>query len=195
MTDPSADSPRPFARLIRRLHRRPEELAILDVVHPEASWSTRITLGVREIPVEAVRGTALAGPRLRGADFRPVRAARTDGWAGRWHRLERGFDDLSPLPPIEVLAVGDEYWVVDGHNRVALARQRHLGYLDANVIGLSWPDGPTLGLDGADLRRAVEAGAIQRAAASGGGRASILTPLAAERVDGRGLIPCAASCS
>jgi hypothetical protein len=189
MTDPSDPfdpSPRRLSQLVRRLHRRSPELPVLDAVYPQARSSTRVPLGVREIPVAAIRGTAVAGPRLRGADFRPVRAARTDGWQGRWRRLERGLDALSPLPPIEVLAVGDEYWVLDGHNRVALARRRHLGYLDANVVGLSWPGGPVLELTGADLRTGLEAGAVQRAAASGGSRASLLTPLAAELIGGRG---------
>ena len=194
MPDRSDHSTRRLSRLLRRLPRASVELPVLDVVHPQASLSTRVPLGVREIPVDAVRGTAVTGPRLRGADFRPVRAARTNGWQGRWHRLERGFDDLSPLPPIEVLAVDDEYWVVDGHNRVALARRRRLGYLDANVVGLSWPGGPALQLQGADLRAAVEAGAIQRAAASGGRRASMLTPIAAELIGGRGGVSLPPAC-
>jgi hypothetical protein len=178
-------SPFGLSRLLRRLHPPRVELPVLDVVHPEASSGTRISLGVMDIAVDSVRGTAVGGPRLRGADFRPVPAARNRTWQGRWSRLERGFDTQTALPPIDVLAVGDEYWVVDGHNRVALARRRHLGYLDANVVALTWPGGPGLELQGADLRAAVEAGAIQRAAASGGGGASILTPLAAELVRGR----------
>lgn len=184
-----------FTRLLQRFHRPPMELPVLDVVHPEASSGTRISLGVRDIAVGSVRGTAVGGPRLRGADFRPVPAARSRGWQGRWSRLERGFDTQTALPPIDVLAVGDEYWVVDGHNRVALARRRHLGYLDANVVALAWPGGPGLELQGADLRTAVEAGAIQRAAASGGRGASMLTPIAAQLVGGRGRPrPAAASC-
>ena len=190
---PDADTTHRF-RLLRGLHRQARELPVLDQVHPEAAFGTRVTLGTREIEVDDVRGTAVAGPRLRGADFRPVRAARDRGWQGRWRRLEQAFDDLSPLPPIEVLAVGDEYWVVDGHNRVALSRRRRLGFLDANVVGLTWPGGPRLQLDGSDLREGMASGAIQRAAATGGGRASVLTPLAAELVAGRGSTPRLATC-
>jgi hypothetical protein len=38
-----------------------------------------------------------------------------------------------PLPPIEVYALGEEYYVVDGHHRVAAARALGYLYLDALV--------------------------------------------------------------
>jgi hypothetical protein len=37
------------------------------------------------------------------------------------------------LPPIFVYRVGDEYFVVDGHNRVSVARQRGLTHIHAEV--------------------------------------------------------------
>src|ERR687886_2350641 len=37
------------------------------------------------------------------------------------------------LPPIEVYALGEEYYVVDGHHRVAAARALGYLYLDALV--------------------------------------------------------------
>ena len=92
--------------------------------------------------MDDIRGTAVGGPRLRGADFKPIDAAQGRGWRIRHDRLRRALDRLVELPPIEAIEVGGEHWVVDGHNRVALARERGLAFLDADVTGVTWPGGP-----------------------------------------------------
>jgi hypothetical protein len=40
------------------------------------------------------------------------------------------------LPPVQLLRAGGDYWVVDGHNRVALARERGQLWIDADVTEL-----------------------------------------------------------
>ena len=46
------------------------------------------------------------------------------------------------LPPIFVYRAGAEYFVVDGHNRVSVARQCGLTHIDAEVIDVeSWESG------------------------------------------------------
>jgi hypothetical protein len=62
--------------------------------------------------------------------------------------------------------VGGEYWVVDGHNRVALARELRTAYLDANVTGITWAGGPERQSHVASLGSVLEASAQQRAAVS-----------------------------
>jgi hypothetical protein len=160
--------PRALGRLeaaARRLRARPE-LPVLDRVHPEAAIGTRVDLGVHAIAVDEIRGTAVGGPRLRGADFKPVDDLRTGAWRDRYQRLRTAFDRMVALPPIEVIEAGGGYWVVDGHNRVALAREKGLAYLDADVTGIRWPGGPVLHSPLASLGAVLEAGAQQRAAAS-----------------------------
>jgi hypothetical protein len=44
--------------------------------------------------------------------------------------------DQAILPPVQLLRAGGEYWVVDGHNRVALARQIGQLWIDADVTEL-----------------------------------------------------------
>jgi hypothetical protein len=84
----------------------------------------------------------------------------------RYRRLLSAFDRMVALPPIEVLEVGGEYWVVDGHNRVAIARELRLAFLDANVTGIRWAGGPALHSQVASLGAVLEASAQQRAAVS-----------------------------
>jgi hypothetical protein len=149
----------------RRRFERPQ-LAVLDEVHPGASLGTHVNLGVQAIDLADIRGTAVGGPRLRGADFKPIDAARTAGWQMRYARLRTAIDRMMTLPPIEVFEVGGEYWVVDGHNRVALARELRHAFVDANVIGIRWAGGPALRSQMGSMAAVLEAGAQQRAAAS-----------------------------
>ena len=57
--------------------------------------------------------------------------------------LEQAAQTLAILPPVDVVQVGDEFWVVDGHNRVALARSIGQLEIDANVTALRVPGSPT----------------------------------------------------
>lgn len=106
--------------------------------HPDALAAARHPRGVRTIPIQAVVGTA-RHPTQNTADFLPLPQLRGRNWEGRWQRLQRGMRQLAVLPPIEVLQVGNEYWVVDGHNRVAAARQIGADDMDADVIELVLP--------------------------------------------------------
>ena len=56
--------------------------------------------------------------------------------ASRWSRLESAVDRQTILPPVQLVRAGGDYWVVDGHNRVALARERGQAWIDAEVTEL-----------------------------------------------------------
>jgi hypothetical protein len=51
-------------------------------------------------------------------------------------RLKSATRDQTMLPPVQLLRAGGDYWVVDGHNRVALARERGQLWIDADVTEL-----------------------------------------------------------
>ena len=127
---------RPGARVrrVRRLGQVP--LPYLYAVHPDARRRTPRELGLRTIDVADVAGTAVGGAQQRGSDFLPLKPFRTINWLGRWQRLNQAFDALTTLPPIDVLRYDDKYWVVDGHNRVAIALYRGQSAIDADVVDL-----------------------------------------------------------
>jgi hypothetical protein len=54
--------------------------------------------------------------------------------------VERSFDQ-GDFPPITVFELDGSYFVVDGHHRVAVARQRGIDYIDAEITRLRsrWP--------------------------------------------------------
>lgn len=124
-------------RRVRQMGREP--LANLWEVHPEARLASIREVGLQTVPVEMIVGTAVEGPAQRGGDFLPLRDRRSADWRARWQRILSAVDQLHNLPPVELIKFGDEYWVVDGHNRVAAALYTGQVALDASVLELRLP--------------------------------------------------------
>ena len=74
--------------------------------------------GVREIPLDAIKGTTEPN-RAAQFDhaFRPAKLTRSR-WQSVWMALHRG----TTLPPIDVVQIGDTYAIRDGHHRVSVAK-------------------------------------------------------------------------
>ena len=114
--------------------RRRGHLAHLSDVHPGTPTGGR-WIGLRTVPTECIRGSASKSVS-RGSDFRPLDGHEPADWTTRWSRLLSAARDQAILPPVQLLRAGGEYWVVDGHNRVALARQIGQLWIDADVTEL-----------------------------------------------------------
>ncbi|MGD0248320.1 MAG: hypothetical protein ABSB75_04630, partial [Candidatus Limnocylindrales bacterium] len=128
----------------RRLHRQAREpLANLYELYPEARLASPHELGLRFVPIEEIRGTAVAGAAQRGGDFLPLKPFRGENWDARWRRLREAHQRLQPLPPVDLIKYNGEYWVVDGHNRAALTLYANGVGLDAMVTELVPLDGRT----------------------------------------------------
>jgi hypothetical protein len=103
-------------------------------VHPGPPTGGR-WVGLRTVPTECIRGTA-SMPASRGQDFRPLGGREPADWQSRWSRLMSATRDQAILPPVQLVRAGGDYWVVDGHNRVALARDRGQLWIDADITEL-----------------------------------------------------------
>ncbi len=117
---------------------RPRILPSLFDRHPHAGSASRRALGLRVVPIDRIVGTA-RHPSQNTDDFLPLPRLRGRNWTARWQRLNRATSQLVTLPPVDLLQVGDEYWVVDGHNRVAAARRNGSVAIDADVVELLLP--------------------------------------------------------
>lgn len=126
-------------RRVRRLGRDP--LPSLNERHPEARRARPVEVGLRSIAVDEICGTAVGGGDQRGGDFLPLKPFRGTNWRGRWQRLRRAQERLVALPPIDVVKYADGYWVIDGHNRVALALYGGQVEIDASIVELVPPGG------------------------------------------------------
>lgn len=138
-----------LARLVRAWRRRGARLAAVRLAersalpsiyerYPEAGRAPRRRLGLRSVPLEQITGT-MRHPSQNTADFLPLPRLRGENWRGRWQRITRAMDRLVTLPPVDLVQVGDEYFVADGHNRVAAARQADGVEVDADVAQLVLP--------------------------------------------------------
>ena len=149
------------ATSLRRQSERDVLPSLFDT-HPHASKAPRRRLGLRSVPLDQIVGT-LRRPSQNTADFLPLPRLRGENWRARWQRINRALDGLAVLPPVDLLQVGDEYYVEDGHNRVAAARLAGAVEIDADVTqlivpGVTRPGQATLGatslVDADVLRRA-----------------------------------------
>jgi hypothetical protein len=123
----------------RRRNAGREVLPSLFDRYPHATAAPRRPVGVRTVPLDRIVGTT-RHPSQNTADFLPLPRLRGQNWRARWQRITRAVDRLALLPPVDLLQVGDEYYVEDGHNRVAAAKRADAIEIDAAVTQLILPD-------------------------------------------------------
>ena len=152
-----------------RQRRERNVLPSLYDLYPHAGAAPRRRIGLRTLPLDQIVGTA-RHPSQNTADFLPLPYLRGQNWQGRWQRINGAMDRLAVLPPVELVQVGDDYFVVDGHNRVAAALQAGAVDIDADVTqlllpGVTQPGRATLdasSLVGAEQVRQAGQGRISR---------------------------------
>ena len=107
--------------------------------YPSAIVAPRRRVGLRGVPLDRIVGT-MRHPSQNTADFLPLLRLRGENWRARWQRINRALDGLAVLPPVDLVQVGEDFYVEDGHNRVAAARLAGAGEVDADVTQLMLPD-------------------------------------------------------
>lgn len=117
-----------LAAAVARAFGRSPALQPLDALLAGRSPRGSRFAGARSVPIAAI--VASEG-RLGDFDtrFRPLRA---DMW-DRWRSVARALLGGEPLPPVELIAVGDRYAVRDGHHRISAASILGQGEVDALV--------------------------------------------------------------
>jgi len=94
-----------------------------------AGATSQIHLGIRPVRVKRIVGSAGKADKV-GPDFRPLgRGPAEAHFQTILQRMKAGED----LPEITLYQIGPRYFVVDGHTRVAAARQLGIEFLDADV--------------------------------------------------------------
>lgn len=105
-----------------------EPILVLEEVVDTANLSNRHFAGSKTVAVKDIHGTV-----DRDGDFdyhfAPLKVSDEQRWCKVATAMLRGIG----LPPIELIQVGDEYFVKDGHHRISVARALGFSYLDAIV--------------------------------------------------------------
>jgi hypothetical protein len=119
------------ARLIARLRGEPDDVNVIlpyEEVVAALGFVSEHQVGLRVVSLDAIVGTIDRG-RDFDRSFRPTsRRVRS-----RWEHIAAAMRRGEALPPVDLLKVGDVYFVRDGHHRVSVASALGLHDIDAYV--------------------------------------------------------------
>lgn len=108
--------------------QKPTTLLSYDEIKEKLHIGGPIYRGVKTIRVEQI-----AGSLNRYHEFDRAFLPKEDQLANRWQKVDRAFYQDINLPPVVLYKVGDVYFVVDGHHRVSVAREKGQIFIEAEV--------------------------------------------------------------
>jgi hypothetical protein len=116
-------------RLLAGLRRRPQWLLDLSAVRAGRRITNACYRGLRAVCIDRIAGSE---SRSREFDrgFHPVGEHQRERWAG----MALAHISHVPLPPVQLIQLGEQYFVRDGHHRISVARLLHQQAIDAEVI-------------------------------------------------------------
>lgn len=118
-----------LSRLKNRLMHRPERLYDLDALKPCMSLRGSSYAGIQVVQISAITGTEGKTAEF-DMGFHPLREESRERWVG----LAMAYLSRLPLPPIQLVQIGDVYIVRDGHHRISVSRAFGQISMDAEVI-------------------------------------------------------------
>ncbi len=116
-------------RLVARLHGRLRRLEQFDRARDGLHLTGRHDEGVRTVPIDCIQGS-LDGAGNFDSEFYPLDYHAEK----RWVQVATAILQGKSLPPVQLIALGDRYFVVDGHHRISVARILKSTHIDAEVI-------------------------------------------------------------
>ena len=126
-----------FQRLVRqatwrrfwgKLTGRRQRLRCLPALPVDNRRWSRSYRGIRLVPLAQICGSE--GPCADvDADFRPLHSREEE----RWVRIALARERAELLPLVDLVQVGDSYFVRDGHHRVSVARSLGQRSIEAEV--------------------------------------------------------------
>ena len=117
------------AMLVTFLTRRSNRLLALDKAAASRSDANHHYLGTFTVPLSQIRGSET---RTRDFDrsFHPL----NNRTMHRWTSVARARQNGTPLPAVELIKVGEDYFVRDGHHRISVAHAFGEQFIEAEVI-------------------------------------------------------------
>lgn len=113
-----------WARLFGRPHRLKELHDAAPGAYPVAGHSIQRA----QVPIDRI-----VGSESRGHDFdhhfTPIQIHTRE----RWISVAIAWYTAQPLPPVRLIALGNDYYVRDGHHRISVARAFGADSIDAEV--------------------------------------------------------------
>ena len=118
---------------ISRLTQKAAALPTLNQAMAGRTIADTRYIGVRQIPLSQIKGTA---SEARSHDFDANFRLTNSHSRSRLEGVRQARQQLASLPPISLVAVGDAYYVQDGHHRVSVFRSCEQDTISAHVTQL-----------------------------------------------------------
>ncbi len=122
---------RPWRHKLRELLGKEKTLLSLGLLDQTCHLAARAPKGIHNVPIRHIRGSVGRSDEFT-TDFRPLKAHTRQ----RWIRVARAWQSGKGLPPVDLVQVGDTYFVMDGHHRISVAQAMGQDVIEASVI--SW---------------------------------------------------------
>jgi hypothetical protein len=119
------------------LTRRSRHLLPLDEIDVPGKVQADYCAEVRTVPIRQIRGSQGRSYDF-DRDFNPLQ----DHNRARWLNLASARQRGKALPPVELIQVGDLYFVQDGHHRISVARALGQRDIEAKVMILDRAPAP-----------------------------------------------------
>jgi hypothetical protein len=120
-----------IAKLIDRLRGEPDDVGVVlpyEEVVEALGFVSEHSAGLQVVPLDQIMGSV-----GRGRDF-DRRFRPTSGRSrGRWEQIAAAARRGEAFPPVDLVKVGEVYFVRDGHHRVSVARALGRPDIDAYV--------------------------------------------------------------
>lgn len=113
---------------IGKLFGRRSELRDLHADSRDATVVARRHAGTQLVPLSAIRGSEGRTDDF-DAHFRPLQAHDEQRWIGVAAAVSQG----AVLPPVDLVQLGDTYYVRDGHHRLSIAAAQGQTTVEAQV--------------------------------------------------------------
>jgi hypothetical protein len=121
-----------WRELISWLTRKCNQLLAIDQICQKLLFKGQHYRGLQTVPLEKI-----VGSEHRYRDFDRAFYPRQSHTRKRWVSIDQAYYEQVPLPPVELLKVGERYFVRDGNHRVSVARAQGQNFMDAYVTELS----------------------------------------------------------
>jgi hypothetical protein len=118
-----------ISRLKRRILHRPERLYDLETLKQKLSVHGSSYAGIQIVSISSIIGS-----EGRTTDFDIDFAPLSEAGRERWVNMAMAYLSHIPLPPIQLIQVGEAYFVRDGHHRISVSRAFGQSAMDAEVI-------------------------------------------------------------
>ncbi len=114
---------------LKRLVGKHNNLLSFDDIPVELRRQAPNNLGLQAVPLNQI-----VGSEGRYHEFDQAFYPREKRSKDRWVRVDQAHLANVLLPPVELLKIGESYFVRDGNHRVSVARAHGQAHIDATVI-------------------------------------------------------------